>query len=838
MSGVSMKQNKYLAQVAFYVFASLICSVLAIAQTEKTNENLTVNYTWKTVKIGGGGFVTGIVAHPTTPNLIYARTDVGGAYKWDEATRTWMQLIRVPNVLQPNEYAGRDYNVDSLALSRSNDQIIYAAVGSDYYDAGNPANTTRDGRILKSTDQGQTWTDFGRRWYVAGNGDWRTGGERLMVDPANPNVVYFGSRIDGLWTSTDGGINWMQTPMSQIPIGLGFGTPAGVRLVLFDPTGGTLNGKTRRIYVIVAGVGVYRTDDAGVNWRQIKSLATWQVPEDAEVAADGTLYAGLFHVVEKYNPVADTWTNISPVPNQNYFKVAVDPFNPQRLFVAPGGVGDGYFYRSTNGGATWDTLNVSLSSPEVPWITATDEENYLSSGNINFDPTVPNRLWFAQGMGVWRTSDLADAETTWTFESKGIEEFVPTDIIAPPGGSLVTASYDRQGFFHENLDVSPTRTLVDPEFYGGTSLNWSGGNPNFLVHAEAKNNVGTLYGRGAFSTDGGRNWTVFAAQPANNTGGNIAVSAGNTSNIVWQPSTANFGQGKTPYYTNDRGATWQPSAGINSTATHWLFWWGSKRILDADKVASNTYYFVTFDNNGEFYVSRDGGANFVRAANSPRCSTGEACHVWGQLRSAPGQANHVWSSDGLGGLFYTTDAGATAWTQIANVSEARAFGFGKAAPGASYPAVYLYGKVNNDKALWRSTDQGATWEKIGVHPLGIYDDISIITGDLDRFGRIYVAFGGNSFVYGDIQSTIATNVSVSGRVVTAAGRGVASARIRMTDAVGATRFAVTNPFGYYRFLNVATNASYTFNVTHKRYVFAPQTILLQNELNNLNFTAQ
>jgi beta-glucosidase len=40
-------------------------------------------YAWDNVSIGGSGFVSGLIASKTEPGLIYARTDVGGAYRWD-----------------------------------------------------------------------------------------------------------------------------------------------------------------------------------------------------------------------------------------------------------------------------------------------------------------------------------------------------------------------------------------------------------------------------------------------------------------------------------------------------------------------------------------------------------------------------------------------------------------------------------------------------------------------------------------------------------------------------------------------------------------------------------
>jgi hypothetical protein len=56
-------------------------------------------YTWKNAVINGGGFVPGIIFNETEPNLIYARTDIGGCYRWQQDSRTWKPLL---------DWVGRD----------------------------------------------------------------------------------------------------------------------------------------------------------------------------------------------------------------------------------------------------------------------------------------------------------------------------------------------------------------------------------------------------------------------------------------------------------------------------------------------------------------------------------------------------------------------------------------------------------------------------------------------------------------------------------------------------------------------------------------------------------
>jgi hypothetical protein len=80
-------------------------------------------------------------------------------------------------------------------------------------------------------------------------------------------------------------------------------------------------------------------------------------------------------------------------------------------------------------------------------------------------------------------------------------------------------------------------------------------------------------------------------------------------------------------------------------------------------------------------------------------------------------------------------------------------------------------------------------------------------------------------------------VSVSGRVMSQEGRGVANARVSITDSMGNARIAVTSPFGFYRFDSVVTGETYTFAVAAKRYAFTPQDVPVTDAITDLNFVA-
>lgn len=774
-NGFAFRRRRLAVLTCGMLVALLVTSMLLVFKSvhAASTTDISSNYAWKPLKTGGGGFITGLVIHPTAPGIMYARSDVGGAYRWNAQTQSWQQMLLGNNVPGP---VINDYGVESIALSAKASNIVYMAVGNDV--------TTSSGRILKSTNYGKSWTDSGYRWPIAGNGDDRQGGERLAVDPNNNNVVYFGSRTEGLWVSTNAAKTWTQVSPSLLPVGVnsGSGTPDGVKFVQFDSTSPLLNGKTSRIFVGVAGKGVYRSEDAGKTW--ILILATTDIPYDNALASDDTLYVAIISrvgqgAVEKYNVATNTWTVITPPAWDSCYDLALDPFNAQRLFTASCGLRNGHFWRSSDGGTSWDTLNVTLSSANIPWILNTDEANWLSLGRLVFDPLVPNELWFAQGTGVWQATNLSDATINWNFKSNGIEEVVANDVIAPPGGKPITVNQDRNGFYHANPDAYPQQPILTSKFSDGTSLDYSGGTPGFVVAASCDTrNLNPC--QSGYSSDGGQSWTEFSGMGnyPDLYGGDIAVSATNTNDIVWLPTWQ-----KQPYVTTDRGATWTKIASFNNvTGLHTMIWWGWKKALDSDKVNGNFYIYST-ENGGEFYVSTDGGQTFTKARGQAPPSTGNDAHVFGQVRSEPGMANTVWASVAQGGLWYTPDAGTT-WTQINGVQQARSFGFGAPIGGSQYPTVYLYGQITDQWGVWRSTDQGASWAKLAQYPLNLYDQVLTVNGDMSIPGRVYVGFSGNGFAYGDDKHLPKTPTPTPTSPVTPTATATASATPTSTPTGG------------------------------------------------------
>lgn len=76
-------------------------------------------YEWSDVKIGAGGFVTGLVIHPKAADIVYARTDVGGVFRWNPANQSWMQLLQADSL--PEKVS---YSIESVAIAPSDLNVV------------------------------------------------------------------------------------------------------------------------------------------------------------------------------------------------------------------------------------------------------------------------------------------------------------------------------------------------------------------------------------------------------------------------------------------------------------------------------------------------------------------------------------------------------------------------------------------------------------------------------------------------------------------------------------------------------------------------------------------
>lgn len=660
----------------------------------------------KNAAIGGGGYVTGIYLHPQQQNLVYIKTDVGGFYRWNLTEQRWMPLTDHFPLEQSNYYGG-----EALALDPNNPDIVYIATGKF------TANWwPHRGTIFKSTDQGKTWSKLNIDLKMGGNEELRWVGERLAVNPLDSNIIFFGSRQDGLWKSSDAGTTWNQVttfpgkPQANIGItAISFGAKSTIQA----------------IYSVAYGDGIYKSTDIGETWSKIP-----ESPSEAKrivVTSEGVLYVTHSLGVSKYNN--EVWSNITPVGSRNAFNaLSINPANPQDVIVCTSGENT-KIYHSLDGGTTWTEQKRSMNST-VPWWS-----DYMLStpsvAAIEFDPHVAGRVWFTDWFGIWRTENINNNPVAWTNYQKGHEEVVTFTLVSPPKGALLLSGMaDVDGFYHNNgLDVYPSKPFRGASFQDTYSIDYCETDPLKLVRVggNRSNNIYT----GATSTDGGLTWKQFASFPPKTMPMRVAVSATNPNLFV---VTTSSGQ---PLRTTDGGVSWQSVSGLPNGFEGV---WNWTQSLSNDPVDSNTFYYYA---TGKVYRSTDGGASFVAVNES--LATEDS---WHSLKALPGVKGEVWLSLDKKGLYRSTDGGKT-FSKLDNVVNAHLFAFGKPNRGSKIPALYLYGNVADlGDGIFRSLDRGKSWTKIGSRSKPIGNNPNVMEASSQQFGLVFIGTNGRGIYYG------------------------------------------------------------------------------------------
>ena len=725
-------------------------------------------FSWESVNTQGMGYVTGLVIHPLTPNDIYIRTDVGGAYRYDRTNQYWIPLLDSFGTLQSEVYSILSVMPDPTDV---NTVYIAAALGRTITNG----NVFSPAEVLVSHDKGTTWNATGlaaQGLYIGGNDDYRgTTGERLAVDPNQPSVVYLATQQNGLWQGTLSAtpplMNWVQ---------VGGGLPAttaspGMSFVLFDPSGGvTHSGATRNLYAGVNGSGVWASVDGGVSWAQISSNPS---PARAALATDATLFVAFggdegatSGSVGRYQ--GGVWTDITPFANGlSYSGISSDPTNPQVLVAAVNG--NMQIFRSTNQGNTWSAITIGSFS-YVPEFYPNGAGTCCNAA-LAIDPVSPTAVWQTNGYGVIETADITAASTVWSWQMTNLEELVVQKVKVPPvvtvpdgslpGADLMSAVADMVGFRYASRDIVPETTIASFEYVAqATGISYCASQPQNAAFV-GWNEADATQPMSGITSNNGLTWTAIP-NTSPGTAGKIAMASDNPSNMVWAPANA------TPQYTTDGGTTWQTAMynGAPLPASWQLSnqWWAGD-VLVPDLVAPGTFYY--FD-NGNFYYSSNGGATWTLGNMTWPQNPQYVINV--SIVANPATAGDVWmtfqpdtNQPWTYPLVHSTDGGNT-FSAISTLAFANYVAFGKGSTAAT-PFLYVHGRTAGATAdaIYESQDLGMTWIQISDPTRMQFGLIDSLEGDMRTQDLVYVGNSGRGIFYGYGPASGITHADQRGR---------------------------------------------------------------------------
>ena len=729
---------------------------------------------YTSVKWAGGGYVTGLVFHPTTAGLMYARTDIGGAYRWNNSNGSWTPIT---DGIGFNGGESEFHGVESIALDPTNDQLVYLVTGISTKDgSGNLLN----GRIYASSNRGVTWTHYDLPFPAGGNEGGRAIGERLKLDPTNPSTMFYASRTAGLWKSTNSGQTWTQTGLSNTALTYAqiqaIGAVKGVEQIMLDNSNVGGGQTTWNMYAAVApdyaqAAGLtstlYKSVNGGFSWTPVSVPSTvsgYYIPHMVRTS-DGMYYvifnqnagegAGGRSYLYKFGGVAgnESWTQLSSLTTGGgYGGVSVyGTGSTARIALAVTGTWtstSSVVQLSDDGGSTWREIAGGMQHWGDKWWGWIDD--------IEIDPANRDHIMHITGGGVWETWNASSATPSWDFPNNNLEETATLAVVTPPAGAsykFVNSAGDIGTWVQTDLATKPTRGPINDWTNGNyADVLWS--DSTYIVGAGVINGSSTVFG--FWSGDAGQSWSNFATLPAGaaaNTSDNGSIVTTSRTNVIWAPANS------VPSYTTNNGASWTAT---NLPAPANPGGWANGYRLVVDRKNPSKVY--AYDSGGAFwgpagkvYVSTDGGHNFTLSQGSVSANLYHNAFDLTSMVVNPNVEGDIWLADG-NAVYHSTNSGST-WTRLNGFATVGADGargqlhgattiaLGKAQVGSPYSAaIYVVGTMNGVWGLYHSDDGGATWARYNddTHQ---YGGIEQMAGDWNTYGRIYFSGVGRGLIY-------------------------------------------------------------------------------------------
>ncbi|MGN0605604.1 MAG: WD40/YVTN/BNR-like repeat-containing protein [Oscillospiraceae bacterium] len=711
---------------------SEIKNIFNKTEAEPQNENTAVVadtsddvYQWDTLDISGGGYVAGIVCNKTEKGLMYARTENGGAFRYDTELGEWISMT---DFLKSDESGLM--SVESIATDNSEPNRVYMVCGS--------LDGNENGAIFSSEDYGNTWKRFDLSFKCGGDAEGRGCGERLAIDPNDNKTIYYGSRSDGMWKSGNYGETWTLVPSFNTTGNFAQNTAdIGIMWVLFDEESGGKGSPTLNIYAGVAdveGYTVYKSENTGITWDAVDTGLAGLYPVQAEMASDGKIYMVFNNnatpepdpgngAVYVYNPQKNEFKNISPTDStagSGFGAISVDSENPNIIAVST----LGYHYPKENIYITYDAGESwkSFYDSENDYFETESDENDIGTSitALCIDPNDRSRIIFGNDKGVFEASgtDILNTEEEITKKIKinnisdGLSIMSVQDM-AYSKGKLYCVSTKFGGFAIDNTSEAVS---LDESFdiKGSVDIDCAWNNNELAVMCGEQQIL--------FTDCGGLVWYSTAALPTGYDkliNGSVCISADGSA-FIWSPDDIS----SRPVITEDFGQTWNICEGLPSGA-----------YICADRVNKLKYYAVS---ENSFYVSADGGMHFRKTlTNISENSTIAVSQSEGV----------VWICGKE--VYYSTDSGEN-FEKMENLS-AECMTFGENISGTEEPLypIYISGSIGESPfGIYRSDDNGHTWQMISDTERQFGMKANAIAADAYDKEKIYIATDGRGILTG------------------------------------------------------------------------------------------
>jgi hypothetical protein len=718
----------------------------------------------------GGGWVTGLEAHAAT-GIVYGRTDVGGAYRSDDAGDSWTWLT--------GAIPGDSWGTQGLAVNQSDasGQTVLLGVGTK----GVASNWTG---VWKSTDGGKSFRHVLRGVSFVGNGDARHASPCLVIDAARPSRVWAAPQ-QGLHRSDDGGETFSIVPSFAPQTGYNASLPpqqqglAFVSLVQHPETPAL----GEEVVVGIWHGGLAFSPDGGTSWTLTVNITAKNLtggslpltifePQKFLRAPNGTAFFGAADGIPPENP---SWrryvlrvtgsSSSAAAASAGPASWAFQDITPHpggvgswQLIEAPYGWGEGStlvacaqypdsLYESGDSGATWAQRNMSVTANKPVWWSEDPGHTFVPFGRdaLVVSRLRPERWLIASGFGVFASTDRGD---TWGGSSAGIGQVVMFRCHSHPTLPNFTfcGCMDLVAFILRGGEQPPLAAFNKLPGY------WDVDFGKGVAWQDAQGGSPALWFAGNEQENGSYGQWVAWEDP---------LSA---ANVTWVSVTNSTGdlRGLHFRYTELLQAQDDPLdllLGVGGAAQY--FPWNTSE--------PNSAYM------GGIVRSRDGGASWHHIKAQPRDGViGGQFSDFGQLSLDGGDADARWYGNCNFGLFLSRDRGETwakvgpwgMWQQIAVKPDTLA---GKG-------SVWAFSTLGPPgSALMHTRDYGATWTVVGNFttlpypaPDYAYPFLAV------QQGRIALAAAAPGDAYPHIYVSFDTGVSWTAIDDAAAGTAMAS----------------------------------------------------------------